>query len=597
MVINSNPNGVDVPFEYDITPPATLDPRRNFIRQLAVGSIAGGALLEISAREAFAQSSAGAVAQTVQVKGYGSVNVKDFGAVGDGVTDDAPAVQKAINAVSSGTVFFPMGSYLVGRAGLSIANKTGVILSGAGATIKIGGVSTLHDAFGSACILFHNSSNCGINNVTIQGNNHATTAISLYNCTDCVIDNNNVSGCGKYGLINAIGGGSRNRITNNTLFNPLTSGAAGIRAGNYNATDMENNIYVVGNNIYDCHSGHDAMVISSNGGRIADNFCSDSTGTAGTGINFGGANGYASNNLTISNNIVMACGEGIQSDVIYKTDADIPSRITISGNVLYQNMNAGIYVPTLQNSAITGNICINNNNANVTSFNGIDLTNKCYEVIVTGNLCLDTRSGASVTQDKGIAITSGISGNPRDITISGNICKNNKTNGIFINAAPSSLLTGITIIGNVCNHNLGYGISITEVDPGSITFVTVIGNSCNNNKSIDLRTSLLDVIAENNRYNTEQDVSHMSFPENSATPSVYGRRFWRANNGSPTIINAFNSGQDGQEITILAANGNTTIAHGRTLILKGATPATLAQDQMITLVRQGKLWREKCRSF
>ena len=41
-----------------------------------------------------------------------SVNVKDFGAVGDGVTDDTAAIQAAINAHNN--IYFPNGTYFVG---------------------------------------------------------------------------------------------------------------------------------------------------------------------------------------------------------------------------------------------------------------------------------------------------------------------------------------------------------------------------------------------------------------------------------------------------------------------------------------------------
>ena len=54
MLIKRNPNGIDIPFGSEITPRAVFESRRSFIRQLAVGSIAGGALLD-----AFAQAPGG----------------------------------------------------------------------------------------------------------------------------------------------------------------------------------------------------------------------------------------------------------------------------------------------------------------------------------------------------------------------------------------------------------------------------------------------------------------------------------------------------------------------------------------------------------
>lgn len=55
MLIKRSPNGIDLPFPSEITPRAVFENRRAFIRQMAAGSIAGGALLEMLSREAFAQ--------------------------------------------------------------------------------------------------------------------------------------------------------------------------------------------------------------------------------------------------------------------------------------------------------------------------------------------------------------------------------------------------------------------------------------------------------------------------------------------------------------------------------------------------------------
>jgi sulfoxide reductase catalytic subunit YedY len=56
MLIKRNPNGIDIPFASEITPRAVFEARRRFIRQLAAGAVAGGAMFEFAMREAFAQT-------------------------------------------------------------------------------------------------------------------------------------------------------------------------------------------------------------------------------------------------------------------------------------------------------------------------------------------------------------------------------------------------------------------------------------------------------------------------------------------------------------------------------------------------------------
>jgi len=54
MLIKRQPDGIDLPLWSEITPRAIFESRRSFIRQIAAGAIAGGALLEMASREAFA---------------------------------------------------------------------------------------------------------------------------------------------------------------------------------------------------------------------------------------------------------------------------------------------------------------------------------------------------------------------------------------------------------------------------------------------------------------------------------------------------------------------------------------------------------------
>lgn len=78
----------------------------------------------------FQQAGMGATPTTVQSKLREHVSVKDFGAVGDGLTDDTAAIQAAINecvARGGGQVYFDAGVYLI-TSGLT-ATK-GVVLNG-----------------------------------------------------------------------------------------------------------------------------------------------------------------------------------------------------------------------------------------------------------------------------------------------------------------------------------------------------------------------------------------------------------------------------------------------------------------------------------
>jgi parallel beta-helix repeat protein len=79
---------------------------------------------------AFTQSGTGATARTVDSKLKDAVSVTDFGAVGNGTTDDTAAIQAAFNAAS--VVLFPNGKTFVSSK-LTVSNDLTII--GYGATL------------------------------------------------------------------------------------------------------------------------------------------------------------------------------------------------------------------------------------------------------------------------------------------------------------------------------------------------------------------------------------------------------------------------------------------------------------------------------
>jgi len=77
-----------------------------------------------------------------------TINVKSLGVVGDGVTDDLPAINAAINTVSAvggGTLYFPAGTYLSASGSIKPASNTFLQGAGIDSTIISNNVPTFPD--------------------------------------------------------------------------------------------------------------------------------------------------------------------------------------------------------------------------------------------------------------------------------------------------------------------------------------------------------------------------------------------------------------------------------------------------------------------
>jgi len=146
----------------------------------------------------YTQGSTGSVTTNVQAKLQQTVSVKDFGAVGDGTTDDTTAIQNALNAGKN--LYFPPGEYAV-----SSLNVPAAMI---GRKIYGGGFSNYYPATQGTTILANTTSqayifnlNAGVDNVTfeglrIDGNNKALIGINA------ISGFHNINRCGVYNTLN-----------------------------------------------------------------------------------------------------------------------------------------------------------------------------------------------------------------------------------------------------------------------------------------------------------------------------------------------------------------------------------------------------------
>jgi len=115
----------------------TTQPQWNTIASTTGQTYVVGSLFTAATTGSGSGTGAAAVARTLANRFADVVNVKDFGAVGDGVADDTAAIQAAFNFVpaSGGEVIIPKGTYII-TSTLNISNKP-ISIFGAGIGISI----------------------------------------------------------------------------------------------------------------------------------------------------------------------------------------------------------------------------------------------------------------------------------------------------------------------------------------------------------------------------------------------------------------------------------------------------------------------------
>jgi hypothetical protein len=155
----------------------------------------------------------GSVGRTVHQKLQESVSVLDFGATGDGVTNDTTAINTAIANSLGRKLYFPAGTYLTN--GISISSLSNVNLCGEdkySTTIK------LNLAISDHVIAFANAVDCSVENMTIDQNRTGKTGghgIRLGGVDGLTLNNLRIKSCYSYGI--GIQAGTNKNVTINNF--------------------------------------------------------------------------------------------------------------------------------------------------------------------------------------------------------------------------------------------------------------------------------------------------------------------------------------------------------------------------------------------
>ena len=294
-------------------------------------------------------------------------NVQNFGAKGDGLTDDTAAIQSAIDAAAAaggGQVYMPTGTYIV-SGGVEPSDgclmlKSNVYLygDGMGATnvkvadgsdTKITGV--IRSAYGEETHDF------GISNLTIDGNRDSTTGKidGWFNGfipgkegydSNVTIDSVEIKDCSGYGF------DPHEQTVNMVIKNSVShgNGLDGFVADFLSDSTFENNV------AYD-NDRHGFNVVTSTHDFTLTNNVAYNNGGNGIVVQRGSENIPSPSNITITGGEVY--GNGAEG-VLIKLSSDV----TVSGLDIHDNASAGVRIYGSNHVEIIDNTLNNNSLGN-----------------------------------------------------------------------------------------------------------------------------------------------------------------------------------------------------------------------------------------
>lgn len=422
------------------------------------------------------------------------INIVDYGAVGDGVTDDSSAIQAALNAVTTtgNIVYIPAGTYLIGTTLTPLSNTT---IIGVGEKSKF--ITTQTSNFN--IIHLYQISNVKITDIGISGNAYGTDpalpvrgvfAEQTSNCEicSCYFDSLN------YGIhlsdtVVADTNNSGFDIHDNHFANAYgqENGGYGIlHVRSYNST-IHNNIMQPGpferHGIYISTGSRKAVV---EGNIIENNRLAGITLSTGTGTD------SAIYDVNITNNCVTGNGTITVNYAHGITGTGNISNSRFEGNIVKNSSYYGILLQAADNTRYPTNVLISGNNISGSQNSALTIDG-CVGCNIINNMCVNngldgTSNSEAILDNTNVTSTSNVfSGNRFDsgfihgLTIAAGASNNyvNNTTGI----ATQTLVNDVVPNANFINQNIQrcqtgviFPAGALNIDPKKGILVTTILN-------------------------------------------------------------------------------------------------------------------------
>lgn len=446
--------------------------------------LAGAAAAVVDAEAA--RDAALAATTTKVDKANMAVNVKDYGATGNGSTDDRAAIQLALDAAGTGgSVYFPPGTYRLATATLSsdriLKAYPGQTLYGSGRFASVLKVGNSFGNYKTVIGLATDGTACGRWSMTSMGidqNSTNSNALDIANMTTyprCAVRLGSYTAGSAIAVTSCAFSNGDNvwvvyafadtiEVTNNHFLDiggPVGTGFHD-HSGLYTVSTLANSTQVISGNTFRgvLGSGGATTAIETHGGiqTITNNTVSSYfRGMIPTGLS---STAYPTDGITITGNVMNKVCVGVHIWSNYTatlTSGTNMRNVTVSGNTITIDRDAWNSISGLAAFAY-GVLLDQNNNAPIDGLTISD--NQITYLPISGTPPTTDRRSSGISIDIGSNLTDANAAEIRNFRIAGNKIVNPLSSGMTLFA---SMKRGL-IEGN------------TVVDPAQSTEASVVTN-------------------------------------------------------------------------------------------------------------------------